>query len=77
MLEQEFKYFDSNRDQLIKGHENQYIIIYKNKVLGYYDNEVQAIKETLKTHELGTFFVNKCIPRDQDIQKYHSRVAFS
>ncbi len=76
MLEIEYKYFISNIDQLIKEHLNEYVVIVNEKILGFYSSEEEALKN-MAGHELGTFLVQQCIPADQNIQKYYSRVVFA
>jgi hypothetical protein len=46
-------------------------------VLGAFDTELEAIKETTKKHPLGTFLVQKCeAGKESYTQQYHSRVVF-
>jgi hypothetical protein len=77
-LEKEFGYFLSNQDELIKEYYNKYIVIKDQEVIGSYDNELEAIQETSKKYDLGTFLVQKCLPGINNYtQSYHSRVAFA
>jgi hypothetical protein len=46
-------------------------------VVGAYESELEAIKETSKKYKPGTFLVQKCEPGNSSYtQTYHSRVAF-
>ncbi len=48
------------------------------KVVGVHDSELQAVQETAKEHDMGTFLVQKCEPgQDSYTQVFHSRVAFA
>ncbi len=77
-LEKEFEYFVKNQDELVKKHQGKYIVIKGNKVLGAYDSDLEALKETTKVHELGTFLVQKCESGSESYtQTFHSRVAFA
>ena len=58
-LEQEFKYYLENRDRLIKEHGNRYVVIKADQVIGVYETQDEALEETLKDHELGTFLMRR------------------
>lgn len=74
-LEQEFNYYLSHQDELVKKYNGKFVVIKDESVLGAYDSEAQAVVETSKSHELGTFLVQKCEPgRNSYTQTYHSRV---
>lgn len=76
-LEKEFAYYLEHQDQLVKQHNGKYIVIKNGEILGAYDDELAAVEETQKSHELGTFLVQKVSPGTADYtQTFHSRVAF-
>ena len=75
-LEKEFQFFLDHKDDLVKKYNGRYVVIKDGKVIGDYAGEVDAIRETTKHHELGTFLVQKCEPgRESYTQTFHSRVA--
>ena len=79
VLEKEFKYYLDHQDELVKKYNGKVIVIKDSKVIGTYDSELEAVKETTKKHKhkLGTFLVQKCEPGTESYtQTYHSRVAF-
>jgi len=77
-LEKEFKYYIKHQDELLKEYKGKYVVIKGNKVLGAYKTELEAIEETSKSHELGTFLVQHVDPGDKSIlQTFHSRVIFA
>lgn len=77
-LEEEFNFYLQNQNELVKKYRDKYIVIMHNELLGAYDSEFEAIKETSKKHKLGTFLVQKCEPgTDNYTQTYHSRVTFA
>jgi hypothetical protein len=48
------------------------------QVIGVYDDELEAVREAAKKHEMGTFLVQKCEPGSESYtQTFHSRVAFA
>ncbi len=75
-LEPEFDYFLSHQDELVKKYRGKFVVIQNEKVIGVYDSEFEAIEETTKTSELGTFLVQQAEPGTESYtQVYHSRVA--
>ncbi len=76
-LEKEFKYYIENQDNLVEKHNGKFIVIKDCKVIGTYDSELEAINQTSKSHEVDTFFVQKCEPGEESYTyTYHSRVTF-
>ena len=74
-LESEFEYYLKNQAELLKEYEGKFIVIKDRKVIGSYDDELKAIEETSKKHELGTFLVQKCTAGNEGYtQVFHSRV---
>jgi hypothetical protein len=77
-LEKEFEYYLKNQDDLVEKYNGKFIVIKDRHVIGAFDSEWEAVEETKKEYELGTFLVQKCEPgRDSYTQTYHSRVAIA
>jgi len=78
LLETEFQYYLDHQEELVKKYNGKYIVIKGSKVLGSYNSDIEAIQETTKEHELGTFLIQKCEPGSESYtQTYHSRVSFA
>ena len=76
-LENEFAYYLAHQDELVAKHGGKYIVIRDSQVLGSYDDELTAIAQTQKSHELGTFLVQKVSKGSEDYaQTFHSRAVF-
>jgi hypothetical protein len=76
-LEKEFKYYLDHQDELVKEYDGKFIVIHGSKVVGAYESELDAIKETSKKYKQGTFLLQMCEPGNSSYtQTYHSRVAF-
>jgi hypothetical protein len=76
-LVKEFDFYLEHQNELVEKYNGKFVVIKDCKVLGAYASELEAITETQKTHELGTFLVQKCEPgSDSYTQTYHSRVIF-
>ncbi|GAH03764.1 hypothetical protein KAV79_04635 [Candidatus Aerophobetes bacterium] len=77
-LEKEFKYYLENQDKLVEKYNGKVLVIKNCNVIGVYDTELEAVNETSKKEELGTFLVQKCeAGTDSYSQTYHSRVTFA
>lgn len=75
-LEREFHYYLEHQDELVKDYNGKFIVIKDCKVLGAFASPLEAVENTRKQHELGTFLVQKCEPGNASYtQTYHSRVS--
>lgn len=75
-LEKEFRYYLAHQQEFLQKYNGQFVVIKDNEVIGAYDDELTAIRETAKDHEMGTFLVQKCEPgKESYTQTYHSRVV--
>ena len=78
MLEKEFQYYLDNQEDLLKKYKGKFIVIKDNEVIGDYDSQIAALSETRKSHEVGTFLIQRCTPGVDDYtETYHSRVVLS
>ncbi len=77
-LEEEFHFYIDHQDELVKQYNGRVIVIKNCKVIGDFDSEIEAVTETSKEHELGTFLVQMCKPgKESYTQTFHSRLAFT
>jgi hypothetical protein len=77
-LEKEFNYYLEHQDELVKKYKGRFVVVKNQNVIGVFDTEIEAVEETAKKHELGTFLVQKCEPGSESYsQTYHSRVLFA
>ncbi len=75
MLEKEYNYFNIHRNEFIDKFKGKFIVIMNESVLGTYNTMEEAISVTTKTHKIGSFLIQECIPEEQNIQHFHTRVA--
>jgi len=76
-LEKEFDYYIAHQEELVKTYKDKCIVLKSEKVIGVYDSIEEAVNETSKTEELGTFLVQRVEPgEDNYTQVFHSRIAF-
>jgi len=79
ILEKEFNYYVEHQEELVKQYDGKIIVLKNNKVIGVFDNELDAISELSKTHEIGTFLVHKCGPGEENYTQtfYTPYVSFA
>jgi hypothetical protein len=77
-LQQSFEYYLAHQAELVQAYNGKYVVIIGDRVVGSYGSEAEAIAETLKSHDLGTFLVQRVEPGDASYtQSFHSRVSFA
>lgn len=77
-LSKEFEYFLAHQAELVEKHNGKYVVIRGQEVIGAYDDEKDAIAQTIKSFSLGTFLVQKVEPGNAAYtQTYNSRVEFA
>ncbi len=77
-LESEFQFYLDHQDDMVAKYDTKFVVIKDNVVLGAYDDELTAVSETQKSHEIGTFLVQKVSKgTGAYTQTFHSRVVFS
>lgn len=78
-LEKDFKYYLDHQAELVKEHSGKYVVISAEKLIGFYDQELEAIEDAQSQGlKLGSFIVQLVSPGEDDYtQVFHSRVAFS
>ena len=77
-LQNEFEFYLAHQDELVERYDGKCIVIKNSMVVGEYDDELTAVTETQKSHELGTFLVQRVSAGDTGYsQTFHSRAVFS
>lgn len=76
-LEEDFKFFIENQEELVKKHHGKVLVIKDKEVVGVYESEPEAYAAAVEKYELGTFLIQKCLPGEENYtQTFHSRVVF-
>jgi hypothetical protein len=74
----DFQYYLEHQDELVARYDGKFIVIQNGVVLGAYESQREAIVQTSKTHELGTFLVQLVGPGKSAYQQtFHSRLKFA
>ena len=55
----EFRFYQTNQDDMATQHNGKVIVIKNCEVIGVYDTHLEAFSETIKHHERGTFIVQQ------------------
>jgi hypothetical protein len=77
-LKREFDYYLANQAEFVRQYDGKVIVLKDLKVLGIYADVANAVNETRKSHEMGTFLVQKVEPGTGAYsQTFHSRVTFA
>lgn len=75
-LEKEFEWYLANQTELVKKYDGKFVVIKDSKVIGSFENEIEAIEKTAEDHDVGTFLVQQCTEGEEGYtQVFHSRVA--
>ncbi len=75
-LKEEFHYFLDHHDEMVEKYNGKFVVIKDQKVIGVYDDMMQAFQATAKFHPVGTFIIQKCAPEKESYtQTFHSRVS--
>ena len=61
-LQDEFAYYRENQDELVKQYDGKVLSIKNHEVIGCFDTEFDAVIQTRKTHQRGTFLVQRVSP---------------
>ncbi len=77
ILKEEFQFYLDNQEDFVKKYDGRVIVLKSHSVIGTYDTEGQAVSETQKDHELGTFLVQRVSEGSEAYtQTFHSRARF-
>ena len=76
MLEAEYKYFKEHKAELLAKYPGRFIVIKGETVLGDFATQEEALKFGLGTNSPGTFMIQECTEKADQIMRFHSRVTF-
>ena len=75
MLEKEYKYYRDNKEEFVKKYLGKHIVIQNDKVIGIYNSLEDAITNSLKDNELGTFLVKQVEKEEQPLRFFRKIFA--
>ncbi len=65
-LRREFQFYRDNQDEMVEKYDGKVVAIKGGVALGAYDSLGKALNETQKTHELGSFLIQKVSEGNKD-----------
>jgi len=66
-----YRWFDENRDSIIKGHEGARVLLKDNAVISYFTDDNEALEYAQKSgFSLGEFLIQDCITKDEECMYY-------
>jgi hypothetical protein len=68
MLETEWEFYETNRDELVKKYCGKYVVISGNRVVSAYDDQKTAYRETKKTLSPGSFMIHHITEEEEVIE---------
>jgi hypothetical protein len=75
-LDDLYKWFDENRDAIIKGHERDRVLLKDNAVISYFQNDDKALEYAQKSgFAMGEFLIQECISRDEESMYYYNEAV--
>ena len=78
MLEKEFEYYLDNQEKLLKKYDGRVLVIVGEQVVGDFDNYEDALFDSIKKYELGTFLLQECTEgEDAYTETFYSPVIFA
>lgn len=76
-LREQFEFYLAHQEEFVEQYDGKVIVIKDGALLDVYDSDLEAVTETSKLHELGTFLVQRVSGGDAEYtQHYQSRVVF-
>jgi len=77
MLENEFNYYISHQNELLKTYDKRFLVIIGENVVGDYENHEHALFDSMKKYEMGTFLIQECTEGNSAYTAtFRSRVRF-
>jgi len=75
-LDDLYKWFDENRDTIIKGHEGNHVLLKDNAVVSYFRDDNEALAYAKKSgYAMGEFLIQDCISKDEESMYYHNEAV--
>ena len=59
MLDREFQTFQENKPNLVKNHKGKFVLIKDDKIIGIFENELDAVKQGNEQFKDSHFLVNE------------------
>lgn len=67
MFEQELEYYNSHKEDLLIHHENQFVLIESDKLIGSFTTEAEAYKAGIEKFGNVPFFIKQVVRDEQPV----------
>jgi hypothetical protein len=75
-LDDLYKWFDKNRDNINKGHEGDHVLLKNNSVIAYFSEESEALEYARKSgYKMGEFLIQECVSKDEECMYYYNEAV--
>jgi hypothetical protein len=75
-LNELYKWFDENRDAIIKGHEGDHVLLKDNAVISYFHDDNKALEYAQNSgFEMGEFLIQDCVSKDEECMYYYNEAV--
>jgi len=62
MFQEELEFFKANQVNLVNQYRGKILVIKGKKVIGAYNNTIEAFNEATKKYKMGSFMIQPCEP---------------
>jgi hypothetical protein len=77
MLDKEFRYYIDHQSELVKKYNNRVLVIIGEKVVDDYDDYDNAVFQSLKKYDPGSFLLQECTEGEDAYTETFSSPVFS
>ena len=75
-LDDLYKWFDQNRDTIIKGHKGAHVLLKDDTVISYFSDDNSALVYARKSDFImGEFLIQECIPKEEECMYYYNEAV--
>jgi hypothetical protein len=75
-LDDLYRWFDENRDTIIKGHEGEHVLLKDNNIVSYFNNDNTALEHAQKSgFSMGEFLIQECISKEEECMYYYNEAV--
>jgi len=75
-LDDLYRWFDKNRDAIVKGHEGEHVLLRGSSVISYFHDENAALEYARESgFPMGDFLIQECISKDEECMYYYNEAV--
>ena len=75
-LDDLYRWFDINRNEIIEGRKGKYVLLKNDAVISYFEDEREALEHARKFgFFMGEFLIQECISKDEESMYYYNEAV--